>query len=377
MQTDEVPPAATQNQEGALAEPLSDRMDAEQSAPESQTASAAAAATTTAPVRSGDVPEPIVWPEGVPPPPPPPAVTDTVMGGTTDGGGATTTIAPPPPPPPAWEIPLLPVNISSMPPLPIPPSMLQAPTSIYFFLKRFDVEKQMLVGLGGYYAKLNDKVDTVVRKSLELPEDKKFSLWEEVNLSLVKPVNVGRSFDHEKLLNGSILIIQDGMGEKESAAIEENGDFSTVPGFVKFLLDRANRPETLGGFINRNYFSGEQFSGHCKNGRKHGFGTFTYTNGDTYEGHFVADHRQGKGTMTFQNRDTYTGDWKNDVMDGEGKFVFHKTGNVYTGGFRAGRRHGRGTMEYLVADEEQNLCQICYEGEMDSLFYDCGHEDDC
>ena len=155
--------------------------------------------------------------------------------------------------------------------------------------------------------------------------------------------------------------------------VEENGDFSALPGYIRFLLDRANRPDTLSGFVTRNYFSGEQFSGYCKNGRKHGSGTFTYTNGDTYEGHFVADRRQGKGTMTFQNRDTYTGDWKNDLMDGDGKFVFHKTGNVYTGGFRAGRRHGRGTMEYLVADEEQNLCQICYEGEMDSLFYDCGH----
>jgi hypothetical protein len=88
-------------------------------------------------------------------------------------------------------------------------------TSVYFFLKRFDVNKQMLVGLGGYSANPNDKVDDVVRKSLELPEDKKFLLWEEVNLNLVKPVNLGRSFNHEKLPNGSILIIQDNISEKE------------------------------------------------------------------------------------------------------------------------------------------------------------------
>ncbi|KAH0542586.1 hypothetical protein FGG08_002994 [Glutinoglossum americanum] len=368
MQTDETP-AVTQNPAADPEVPPSDRMDAEQSTPEAQTSAepTAEAASAPTPVPSG-VPEPPAWSESAPPPLPPPA--DTVMGGILDGESS---IAPPPPPPPAWEMPPLPVPVGNavMPtPSLLPPLLM---TSIYFFLKRFDVEKQMLIGLGGYYAKLTDKVDNVVRKCLELPQDKKFLLWEEVSLNHVKPLNLGRSFDHEKLFNGTIMIIQDSISEKETAAIEGNGDFSTVPSYIKFLLDRVNRPETLAGFVTRSYFSGEQFSGHCKNGRKHGPGTFTYTNGDTYEGHFVADYRQGKGTMTFQNRDTYTGDWKNDVMDGEGKFVFHKTGNVYTGGFRAGRRHGRGTMEYLVADEEQNLCQICYEGEMDSLFYDCGH----
>ena len=30
-------------------------------------------------------------------------------------------------------------------------------------------------------------------------------------------------------------------------------------------------------------------------------------------------------------------------------------------------------MEFEVADEEMRLCQVCYEGERDSLFYTCGH----
>ena len=30
-------------------------------------------------------------------------------------------------------------------------------------------------------------------------------------------------------------------------------------------------------------------------------------------------------------------------------------------------------MEYEIADEEENLCKICYEKEMDALLYDCGH----
>ena len=83
--------------------------------------------------------------------------------------------------------------------------------------------------------------------------------------------------------------------------------------------------------------------------------------------------RHGHGVMTYQNGDVYSGDWVDDEHDGQGKMVYAKTGNTYVGGFRAGRRHGQGDMHFEVADEEQQLCQICYEAEMDCLFYDCGH----
>ena len=129
----------------------------------------------------------------------------------------------------------------------------------------------------------------------------------------------------------------------------------------------------MDGLIIHRDFNNISFSGYVKNGQRHGPGTTTDFIGDTYEGNFVANRRDGKGRIVFQNHDVYEGDWKQDLMDGQGKMVYAKTGNTYVGGFKAGRRHGRGTMEYLVAEDEQQLCQICYEKDMDSLFYDCGH----
>ena len=81
--------------------------------------------------------------------------------------------------------------------------------------------------------------------------------------------------------------------------------------------------------------------------------------------------------MRYANGDTYIGSWANDEPEGEGEMVYAKTGNVYTGGFKKRKRHGKGVMRFEVADEEMRLCQICYEEEMDALFYDCGHVAAC
>ena len=145
------------------------------------------------------------------------------------------------------------------------------------------------------------------------------------------------------------------------------------PEFVNYLGFRACDSKHLDCIDSRNYFSGASYTVQRTKGRYHGHGKFIYENGDQYEGNLVGDFRNGKGVMRYQNGDVYDGEWKLNVPDGRGKFVYAKTGNTYVGGFKAGRRHGRGVMQFLVADEEQQLCQICYEEEMDSLFYDCGH----
>ena len=77
--------------------------------------------------------------------------------------------------------------------------------------------------------------------------------------------------------------------------------------------------------------------------------------------------------MIYSNKDIYKGAWKDNEPDGQGMMTYAKTGNVYEGGWKKGKRHGQGTMQFQVADEEMKLCQVCYEQEMDSLFYTCGH----
>lgn len=155
--------------------------------------------------------------------------------------------------------------------------------------------------------------------------------------------------------------------------IREDGGFDSLGGYFSFYCRLNEGIHLLEGFASHNYFSSDFSCGQTKNGQWHGPGTFTDFNGDTYEGNFVAGRRDGKGRQHFQNHDVYEGDWKDDRMDGQGTMVYAKTGNTYVGGFKAGRRHGRGRMDYLVAEDEQQLCQICYEEDIDCLFYDCGH----
>lgn len=43
------------------------------------------------------------------------------------------------------------------------------------------------------------------------------------------------------------------------------------------------------------------------------------------------------------------------------------------GGYQEGKPWGKGITYWEVADEEGEMCQICYGEAVDSLFYDCGH----
>lgn len=114
-----------------------------------------------------------------------------------------------------------------------------------------------------------------------------------------------------------------------------------------------------------------------KNGEPHGQGTLITIGGDAYDGAFVAGFKSGQGTMNYANGDTYTGEWETNEPNGHGRMVYAKTGNVYTGGFKKRKRHGKGLMNFEVADEQTQLCNICYEEEINALFYDCGHVTAC
>lgn len=120
-------------------------------------------------------------------------------------------------------------------------------------------------------------------------------------------------------------------------------------------------------------FTGSYYSGEFKNGLYHGRGKHISDLAAIYEGDFVSGLRQGKGIMEYPNGDTYDGDWFEDERHGQGTFVERKTGNKYIGGYKDGKRHGKGISYWEVADEEMDLCQICYGEEQDALFYDCGH----
>ena len=70
---------------------------------------------------------------------------------------------------------------------------------------------------------------------------------------------------------------------------------------------------------------------------------------------------------------TYTGSWVSGKHEGQGTYTELATGNIFEGGWLEGRRHGAFVLKGTVTDEDKGRCQICFEREMNTAFYECGH----
>jgi len=146
-------------------------------------------------------------------------------------------------------------------------------------------------------------------------------------------------------------------------------DIAAYYGHLESLIDpNYSQPRGTSCFFGSGYVSAENKSGvmtgHCIR---------IDTAGDAYFGNIVLGMVAGPGTMYYANGDNYTGDWADDLPNGQGQMIYGKTGNTYMGGWKNGKRHGKGTMHFEVADEDLEICRICYESEMDALFFRCGH----
>lgn len=123
------------------------------------------------------------------------------------------------------------------------------------------------------------------------------------------------------------------------------------------------------------FFSGEYYEGQVlPSGAFHGDGHLVRTNGDEYVGNFSHRLPSGKGTMVYgASGNTYEGEWLNGQHHGQGRLTELQTGNVFEGGWKDGRRHGSFVLRGTVTDDDKQGCQICYDREMNTAFYDCGH----
>lgn len=157
------------------------------------------------------------------------------------------------------------------------------------------------------------------------------------------------------------------------AALDAAGKPSSVPAFVSYLLAQAYNPTYASSQRTTSYLGSPYFSGSQSYARPHGQGTLVTMSGNTYNGSFVSGQKSGTGEMIYANKDVYEGDWEHDEPHGQGKMSYTKWGNMFEGGFKKGKRYGKGTMHYTHTEDEMKLCQVCYEEEMDTLFYACGH----
>lgn len=154
--------------------------------------------------------------------------------------------------------------------------------------------------------------------------------------------------------------------------IRQRGGFTTVRDYYVYLVRNID-PAFKGMQQQQSYFGKDYIDSQIMCGRFHGRCVHIKTDGNAYFGNTVAGTYSGSGTMFYANGDTYTGGWADDLPNGQGQMIYAKTGNTYAGTWLNGKRHGKGVMHFEVADEEMETCRICYEAQIDALFYRCGH----
>ncbi|OSS43719.1 hypothetical protein B5807_11522 [Epicoccum nigrum] len=294
-------------------------------------------------------------------------VDDTEMGGTQHD--------PPPPPPPVVDLSAELIPPPAAPPVPRASSPKPPADEIYFFLKLFDPEKQVLEARGTYIAKKSARVDETLVKclGLSIEDKKKIEIWEEEELNTLRSIKNRRSFLQVDLHNTSIIVVTMPLTSEQRSAIAARAAFADLQSFLAYRTFSRNFPSHLNGYFTYDYFSSEYYKGEIKNGHRHGHGKMLYHSGATYQGTFQLGQRHGHGLYTFQNGDTYDGDWVDNQQHGSGTFVEAATGNTYVGGWKNDKKFGEGVTHWKNAQEEERLCRICWEEAADAAFYDCGH----
>lgn len=311
------------------------------------------------------------------PPPDPPAVDVVIPNATVPGDtemGGTQEDLPPPPPPPVG-IPEMPTEPLLPPPPARTPSPAPPPDEIYFFLKLWNPANQTLESKGSHIALKSVRVDETVVTLLGLPieDKKKIEMWEEEELTTTRPIKHRRTFAQVDLQDASIVIAVLPQPAEQRIALAARAAFADPQSYLAFRSFARNFPSKLNGHFTYSYFSSQYYKGEVQNGQRHGHGNRIYHSGATYEGTFRLGQRHGHGQYTFQNGDTYDGDWADNQQHGSGTFVEATTGNTYVGGWKQDKKFGEGVTHWKNAQEAERLCRICWDGEAEAAFYDCGH----
>jgi hypothetical protein len=208
---------------------------------------------------------------------------------------------------------------------------------------------------------------------LPAEDKKKMEMWEEEELSTTRSLKHRRTFAQVDLHNTSIVIVSMPITTEQRTALASRAAFADPQQYLASCSFARNFPHKLNGHFAYNYFSSEYYKGEITNGYRHGHGTRIYYSGATYTGTFCLGARHGHGLYTFQNGDTYDGDWVDNQQHGIGTFVEAASGNTYVGGWQNDKKFGEGVTRWKNAQESERLCRICWDGEAEAAFYDCGH----
>merc|ERR1711988_407977 len=104
---------------------------------------------------------------------------------------------------------------------------------------------------------------------------------------------------------------------------------------LRQLLANANDTIESLRIQTKTYAGGNVYVGQMKDGKKHGFGSYTWANGNVYVGAYKDSLRDGKGTYTCNSGsckgDVYVGEYKDGKRNGYGKFT-NADGSIYHDG---------------------------------------------
>ena len=97
------------------------------------------------------------------------------------------------------------------------------------------------------------------------------------------------------------------------------------------------------------------YTGHLKDGKPSGVGTFAYADGRCYKGEFVDGKFKGNGIFTWPDGGRYEGEWAG-LMNGRGVYTW-PDGSRYEGEWANDKKHGKGV--YITA--QGNRCEQVWE----------------
>ena len=97
------------------------------------------------------------------------------------------------------------------------------------------------------------------------------------------------------------------------------------------------------------------YTGHLKDGKPSGVGTFAYADGRCYKGEFVDGKFKGNGIFTWPDGGRYEGEWAG-LMNGRGVYTW-PDGGRYEGEWANDKKHGKGV--YITA--QGNRCEQVWE----------------
>lgn len=268
----------------------------------------------------------------------------------------------------------------SSPAVPTEPEVKLPVGHAYYFIQIFDEDNQVLRTVGSFFSKLEANVKASIRKHLKRTIRQDFLMWKRVDGTTVTTVSPAENFMDVVVPHGSCIIVGDKLTKDKRSKLGLSGLFSSPDRLVQYLW-AASRNHPVQGFTGTKTieatFTSDFYSGEFLKGYYHGRGKHLSASGTVYEGDFIFGRRHGQGKMEYPTGDTYDGDWVEDVRHGQGTYVEKKTGNSYVGGYKDGKKYGKGISYWEVADEEADLCQICYSEEQDAVFIDCGHVCSC